>query len=381
MRRIATALVATLLAMTAVGAPPAAAETPALAAGVTQHVTFNDPRSDTGKYRILKELNRAISEAPGGAKVRIVTWRWSYAPSTDVAIDAVRRGVDLRIALNAASLEYSETQRLKNALGSRVVLCRPTSGSGGGCISDRDGGTAHNKIMTLSATGTRKNVVMVTSHNVSTGQTRTYNDNVVTAGDADYYGKMTTYLEHSLAQLKNNDYRAEKGRFSSPGSLTQTWAGPKASSDGRMNEEAATDTLAQLLKAVPGRSGCVVYVPESKIDDTRTAVVVQLVRLKQAGCFVSMLTRMSTDSADDARRRFAEAGIPWKTGDPHQHMKVVIVRGGGVPDFVLHGSEHPTRDFRRNDEILQKNTNPAVVKAYHDWFVVCAKRAGLATAT
>ena len=380
--RLAVLTGAVGVALAALG-PATPAQAGALATGVTQTVTFNDPRGDTAaKQRIIRAMNKAVAEAPAGAQVRIVTWRWNYAPSTDTAIAALRRGVDIKVALNSASYEYSETRRLKSALGSRVVLCRPSTGdSGGGCISDRKGGTAHNKIMTLSQTGSRRHVVMVTAHNVSAGQTYTYNDLVTTAGDRGYYLQMRDYLEDSLAQRKDNDYRAGEGRFSSPGSLTETWAGPRAASDGSTRMEASTDTLAQILKAVPGRPGCTVYLPESKMDDTRLPVVNQIVRLKRAGCFVSASTRIDSVSGDDTIAAFAAAGIPWKRSEPHVHMKVAIVLGGGVPDFVLHGSEHPTRDFRRNDEILQKNTNPAVVRAYTEQYRLIARRDGIPLAS
>ncbi len=389
-RRLVFVLLALFVASTLSPAAPASAA-PTLGSGVTQHVTFNDPHNKLGyNTAIIAEWERALKEAPAGSKVRIVTWRWNPpAPPdlpTELAIDALKRGVDIRIAIAGHSWEFTQTLRLAKEMNAirpgSVVKCSSTEFDNAACLSKSPGGTAHNNLGTFSYTGGKRNVVMVTAHNISGGQIGTYNDNLVTAGDLGYYDQMTRYLEDVLAKRRDSAYRQNKGTFSSPGALTNTWAGPSSPS-------LKIDNIAQVLAGLSGRSGCRVEVPTSKLNDQRKKVAFELARLKKEGCYVGLLTRIaSDDSADEVRAVLTGAGIKWKVGDPHQHMKVVIVRGALVRGtltptdaFVLHGSEHPAKnDVWRNDELLSNNRNPAIVKAYADWFAVGANRAGLALA-
>ncbi len=207
------------------GASPA--EAASLAVGVTQHVTFNDSKVSGGHARIMVEWRDAINGAPAGAKLRIVQWNWEPPSSTanqiltevtDAVIAAHRRGVDVMVAYKGGN-ETSESNRLKTALGTGFVTCNGASGvTNGACVSNRSGGSAHNKLLAVSATGTRRYVVMVSSANVANSQLSTYNDNVVTAGDKVYYDQMMNYFDDVMNKRKDNNYAAGEGHFLSPGS-------------------------------------------------------------------------------------------------------------------------------------------------------------------
>ncbi len=403
-RLLLAALAVLALLAPLVAAPPASA----LASGVGQRVVFNDPLKPAHNFPtdpmrdnvIAYELEQGIAQAPAGAKIRISTWRWTLPNSTNIAKAAMDRGVDIRIALNSASEVYDETKRLKSLLGDRVTYCGKGFGNGA-CTSSRDGGTQHAKLMTVSALNNgKRNLVYVTSSNVSAGQiTGSFNDLVITNDDPDCYAKVTNYLDDAVEQKqRGTNYRASaEGHFACPASQQEWWLGPHASSDGTMDEERSTDDLRNVLNSVVGGPGCLFLVAESKIDDTRDSTVVREYRdAKNAGCFTSAFTRMQNDStADGARALFAGSStttsddIPWTsdirdTGEPgtidstrHMHSKVTIVRDPNGPDYVVHGSEHPTRDFRRNDEALVKSSNLDTILAYENWYRGLTRRSSL----
>ncbi len=406
-RALAVALTAVLTVLLSLLPGGQAHAAPTLAAGVTQQLVTNDPTSGAGiaaNERIIRAKEDAIRRAPAGAVVRIANWRLDRQASAEVILGAVDRGVDLRLALNSASGEFSPTKWLRARLAERgkssvVVMCKPNTGeTGGGCNSNRKSGTQHAKTMTISrttqvrdgATVTLTDVVYDSSVNLSNGQTYTYNDMVITAGSPTLYAQRKAWIKDMLGQVKDNNYRVTRGTKKDAASLTDSWMGVTSAADGSMREAPAsvtstdtTDTYATMLRGMRGDSTCSIDVAMSWIDDRRTAVVNHLVRLKGQGCAVVVSARMSSTSAAEAIEKFRVAGIPWNRAPQHVHSKVINVRGAkrvadGSDVFeVYQGSEHLEANYRGDDEMVTRRTNPALVSGFRTWFDLIAARSGL----
>lgn len=397
-RKFGAAFTAAAIGASLFGAAPANAATPTLGTGVTQEVLFNDPTKPYSKFPthpnndqvIARKLDKLIEESPSGSVIRLSTWRWTLASTTNRAKAAADRGVDIRIALNSASMEFAESKRLKDLLGSRVTLCGRGLGNGA-CTSTRSGGTQHAKFGTFSETGGKKNVVYNTASNIDWGQINgSFNDMLITYGDADCYRKVTNALNDAVTQRqRGTNYRASAdGHFDCPASLQRWWIGPEADSYGGMNEQGSTDTLAKNMTVVGG-TNCKVRILQSKMDDKRTPVIRRYTGADSKGCFVSGLTRMDAARADDAIARFKSAGIPWRTHVPsetdpgwtrHVHSKVTVIIDPAGTSRVYSGSEHPAKnDHRRNDEVVVETRTPAVINTYDSWARHLYTRTGVPT--
>ncbi len=224
MRRLPWFLTVLMIAAL-VGAPPAAAYEPA------EGGIFNIPRpwgTAAQKFKLVTHVERAIEETPGPSNadpnptILISTYLLDRAPSVDALIGACRRGVSVRVILDA-DIDNRNSKRLIAALnadnvpdadGDGVGDEDPESGPCGRALpglarrapdtrpltkrevlesvqvptedsvtwgTDRSyakkcngscrgrGGNMHSKFFAFSTTGTAKNVVMVSSSNLNLG--------------------------------------------------------------------------------------------------------------------------------------------------------------------------------------------------------------------
>lgn len=234
LRGVAVAL-CLLLAVTMTGASPAVAAT-----SPTMESYFNTPYpwgSKAQRLRIINRINAAITNTPKRSTtapnpiIIISTFLLDKADSVDALIAACRRGVSVRVIMDA-DIEAGNAARLTKALngdnrtdtngngridegdappktgkcGSDLPAARTTSTTdpllsarvaesdplrwggdrsyakkcAGSCRGPGDGGNVHSKFFLFSRTGTHRNVVMTSSSNLNRGGANTgWNDLMV----------------------------------------------------------------------------------------------------------------------------------------------------------------------------------------------------------
>ncbi len=375
-RASALALGVALLALPHGG--PASAAT-ALGDGVTQEAIFNYPREKPSyyDYSIHDRIVAMVDATPAGAAVQHVAWNISYKPFADAIIRAHQRGVKVLIAANGANVGGEQFSRVRTALGTRFRVCSGPSEVSGqltkGCVTTHPAGSMHAKFILFSQTGTKKNVVVVGTTNMTTHGNET-NDMLITAGDAVMYQGYTTHFDNMFHQRRVRDYwSTPAGKFSSTASLTRSEFSPRRSSNGGTSMELSTDTAALALKPQTGGTGCSVKVMERYWADERMPFTDQLVRLKREGCDVRVV---SDDMGGTTRSKLRAAGIPIKGtvrstptgGVTKMHQKGFILEGtyNGVPRRqAFTGSHNLTSTcLRASDETFVRMRHEPIVNAY-----------------
>lgn len=352
-----------------------AAAAPALATGVTQRAIFTDPRAAGGKdHRIIDEWIRLFDAAPAGATADFTAYQLNTAKFTDAVIRAHKRGVKVRFLYNGDRDVEPEARRLRAAIGSSFLRCS------GGCISARSSGYLHSKIFLLSASGSSRNVVVLSSQNPSNGLAGWYNDAVITTGDAELFARYRNVVNDMWAQNKNNDYGAtSEGRFAARASLTQSWISPRADSYGGTREQPSTDTIVQVLRPLAGGAGCRVLMAQSVWDSSRDIIVKELARVRRNGGCDVRVVHGRADATTVGKLR--DAGVPVRRiTNPYTHQKVVLVEGtyngAAGTRIVFSGGHNADRgSLREADDVFVGYRNPAIVDAYKAQHAVLWSRA------
>lgn len=379
MRKVRASALALGLALLALphGGPASAAT--ALGAGVTQEAIFNYPREKASyyDYSIHNRIVAMVDETPVGATIHYAAWNISYKPFADAIIRAHQRGVQVLIAANGHNYGGEQFSRVRTALGTRFKVCSGPSEVSGeltkGCVTTHPAASMHAKFILFSQTGTKKNVVVVGTTNMTNHGNET-NDMLITAGDEVMYQGYTTHFGNMFAQLRVRNYwSTPAGKFSSTASLTRSEFSPRPSSDGGTSIELSTDTAALALKPQTGGTGCSVKVMERYWADQRMPFTDQLVRLKHEGCDVRAV---SDDMGSTTRSKLRAAGIPIKGtlrstptgGVTKMHQKGFILEGtysGVFERQAFTGSHNLTSNsLRASDETFVRMRHEPIVNAY-----------------
>lgn len=267
-----------------------------------------------------------VDATPAGATIHHVAWNISYKPFAGAIIRAHQRGVKVLIAANGHNYGGEQFSRVRTALGTRFKVCSGPSEVSGqltkGCVTTHPAATMHAKFILFSRTGTKKNVVVVGTTNMTHHGNET-NDMLITAGDAVMY---QGYITAALA-----------------------------------------------LKPQTGGTGCSVKVMERYWADQRMPFTDQLVRLKREGCDVRVV---SDDLGGTTRSTLRAAGIPIKGtlrstptgGVTKMHQKGFILEGtyGGVPRRQAFTGSHnlTSNSLRASDETFVRMRHEPIVNAY-----------------
>jgi hypothetical protein len=181
--RLIVAAMGALLAVTVVAPTSWASYTP------PDGVLFNRP-ADAGnkaaKYRIRNHTDATIRSVPRGGTIRVVQYAINFRSSADALIAAHRRGVNVRVLVDDRH-NYNAHRRLKRALGTKTsnrsyfYVCK------NGCRIGA-GGALHSKFLTFTSAGSKRDIVMVSSANLTgPGATWGWNDNVTWSGNRAWY--------------------------------------------------------------------------------------------------------------------------------------------------------------------------------------------------
>jgi phosphatidylserine/phosphatidylglycerophosphate/cardiolipin synthase-like enzyme len=314
------------------------------------NIPSGPPRQQNAIARHLEDL---VAAAPPGALIRIAVYEFTSAAFARTLVAAWRRGVRVRLVVDAASRGSAAYARVAGALGtdrdrpSWVVGCR-------GCIGDK---LMHNKFFLFSRTGARTDVVVQSSANLTTtDQVRTWN-NAVTISDSRLYRAYGRYFAALAARRHRAGGVARSGRVT-------LYTFP-----------ARRDVLLALLRPVTCRGGTSVHV--TTYEFTRIAVARRLRTLARRGCDV----RVAYTHLGEGIRALLAGGprllssrytyVDARTGRPveaYVHSKYVTIHGtygGRERSLVITGSPNITRSgLRRNDEAMLVVEDAGVQRAY-----------------
>jgi hypothetical protein len=301
-----------------------------------------------GKDRnAMAELIRLIRSVPSGGRIDGHIFNIALDKVGKELYNAQGRGVEVYISTDgqvARSQDVAKTVYLDQL--EHIVYC---SGSNRACIATADRGISHTKLFAFSRAtqpdGTVSNdVVWFGSANQTfTSGTNMFNDTVTVYGAPGLYGDLRHYLEDLYDQKRTDDYyRWESGRGYVRRNPANVYISP----------ESETDLVNHRLDDLTPSAGCQVRVMQSMIKDNRLNVVNRLVKMKQGGCDVRVV---SNHPETEALKRMKAAGIPVRHA--RVHNKVFIIHGnfGGTQKYrVYTGSHNIGIGSRYFDEIFVK---------------------------
>ncbi len=327
--------------------------------------TFNVPSGSPAEQNAIGDhVDELAADAPRGALIRLAMYQFTSQKFAQTLVAAARRGVDVRVVVDATSRGGVAYQRLAQALGasrkrsSWIVTCAK------GCIGDT---IMHNKFYLYSRTGSAEKVVVQASANLTTTNRVNAWNNAFTISDATLYQAYGRYF----SALSDRRHRDGFYHVTHSGDIT-AYTFPRA---------ARNDTLYDLLGHVDCERPTAVHATTYSL--TRTLIARRLWTLAHIGCDVRVIY---TNLGARARKILERPGGPQllnshytyvdqRTGRPvkaYVHSKYVAIDGtyAGQPrQLVITGSPNfTTPGLRDNDEAMLAIDNVRIHAAYEQNF-------------
>ncbi|WP_460711825.1 phospholipase D-like domain-containing protein [Nocardioides dilutus] len=173
---------------------------------------FSSPLDRNGGREILSQVYRSIYASPKGSTIRLVVWNFADPAITTALIAAHKRGVRVQVVV-AESTKNKQWYRIRDALSkntsdrSFAVRCHNA------CRTDRY--VMHAKIFLFSKAGSRRNISMFGSTNLTKAAgNRQWNDQVTTANKGLYDFFVQTFKEYAADKVvsEGNDIY-DNGRY------------------------------------------------------------------------------------------------------------------------------------------------------------------------
>lgn len=337
----------------------------------SMNVIFTRPPDDCTEDTSIEEAwVDLIGAAPAGEAIRVAMYNWTRAPIAEALVAAAARGVDVRAVVDggqAGQLEDpgSALARLEAGLSpGGLTFCG--GGEGTACIGSV---INHNKFLLVSGLedGTR-DVVVQSSANLTTSQTRQHNNALVVRGDAALFAAYLAYWDDLQTDDQDLDYyRSAEGDLP-----TKAYFFPR---------DRGGDTVANILGNVECEPGARIRIAMAHWTDGRPEVVAALERLADGGCTVEVITRQVNEVADELSDDvglwlFPDIPCPGSSAIIQVHSKYLLIDapyGTEAPRawrrLVWTGSHNYTGNaLRKNDETLLKVEDDAVFDAFaEDW--------------
>ncbi|ELS53176.1 hypothetical protein STVIR_5854 [Streptomyces viridochromogenes Tue57] len=194
--------------------PPVSATAAERAAPISTGAVFNNPKGSAAQQNAVKDhIITTINNTQSGRMIRSALYALKDQDYTDALVSAHRRGVTVRVVLDAKFKSDAATRNLISALGtdksegSWVHVCT----TGAACIATgRSGMINHNKFFTFSRVGDAgeaEDVVIQTSANQTSLNTTKYWNNAYTVvGNTALYTAYRDYFNDLAAMTKNENY-------------------------------------------------------------------------------------------------------------------------------------------------------------------------------
>ncbi len=340
----------------------------AIAASGDLTAVFSTPRGDGQDDLSLENaMLDLVAKAAPGSRIRVAIYNWTRRNVARAFLDAAKRGVDVRVVLDAGENEDDDgkgygpaVEMLRDGLPKgAVTLCARGKGS---CIGDH---INHNKFLLFSElTDGSKNVVVQSSANFTKAQLGQHNNAVIIRNDAKLYAGYLSYFQDLRAQRLDLSYNREL-----EGKRVRTFVFPRSGGD----------TVVNVLDNVRCKKGVsTIRVAMAFFTDERAEIAQRLVDLHERGCDVRVAMRKAGNGPVDASiiRRMKKGGLdvglyPFESGN-NIHSKYLLVdspyeTAAGVSrrKLVFTGSHNYTGTaLRHNDETLARIEDPAIFAAY-----------------
>ena len=372
---VLTAGLATAVAGLVVAAPTPAVPAPApapVAARTPDHYTppagarFNFPTgSHARQYRLFTHINRSINSAPAGSVIRIAVYSFADGRTADNLIRAHRRGVSVRLIFDDHQV-FDAERKLVRALGSRprnrsfAILCHQS------CRSK--GGEMHGKVYMFERAGDARYVTMVGSNNMtSTNAEKQWSDLLTMRNKRAMFRTFRAWFEQMKYDNRVADPRIARAAGHNLALImpqdTAKYGDPvlKALAPVRCPDAPAARTRVRI-------SAHAWYGPRGQSIADRVA------GLGEQGCDVRVFHGEAFGT--EIRKALVAGGVRIRTSHHRgikTHQKLLIVRGayGGNPDaeFVWTGSHNWSPWALKLDDVILRNSHPAVVRAYARHFL------------
>lgn len=345
-------------ALASIAHPPtvSAADAPPIVTGAV----FNDPKGTVAQQNAIKDhIIEAIGNTQSGRLVRASLYALKDQDYTDALTAAHRRGVNIRVVLDASYWDTPATQSLVAELGSDrtgsswVVRCAV----GAACVAEGgENPINHNKFFTFSRVGdagVAEDVVIQTSANQTAVNVGKYWNNAYTiVGNTDLYSAYVSYFNDLADMKKNSDYYTS----GKAGDVKYYFFPQKTG-----------DVVVDILENVSCVGGSTVSVSAFALH--RDEVAAALVSLGRQGCTVNIVYTESNDVAQlvgqenvQMRRLSTDKGYL-------VHSKYLLIEGtyAGHADtkWTFTGSHNlDYSSLRDNDETLLRLEGAAPYDAY-----------------
>ncbi|MDT9700033.1 phospholipase D-like domain-containing protein [Streptomyces sp. P17] len=339
---------------------PAAQE----AAPLTSGAVFNNPKGSAAQQNAVKDhIITAIGRTQSGRMIRSALYALTDQDYTDALIAADRRGVAVRVVLDAKFKSSEAAQNLVSALGtdkangSWVHVCT----SGGACIATgRSSMINHNKFFLFSRVGNvgeAEDVVIQTSANqTSLNTTRYWNNAYTVVGNTPLYTAYREYFDDLAAMTKNENYFV---------------SGKVGTEKYYFFPQQTGDVMVDILGNLSCAQGATVRVAAFALH--RDAVAQKLRSLADQGCSVRVVYNDSNDVGElSGHRNIALRRL--STADGYLvHSKYVLIEGNYAghagTKWTFTGSHNlDESSLRDNDEAMLRLEGTGPHDAYRQNF-------------
>ena len=355
-RRVAVGAGALVLLAAGAGTGGAVESTSALSS-VRPGAVFNNPLGGRGaSLRVVRHVNQAIAAAPAGSTIRIATYSLRLRSTAERLEDAARRGVRVRMVLNGDTNQPGPLISGLRRAGATVVRTRGTARTSGS-------GNMHVKLYLFSRSGMSREVAMVGSANLATGNLgEMWTDLYTSVGAAGLYDELVRlHRELMRDQPVDPPYRVvtigphQLTVFPHPGT------GPE------------TDDVVVALRGTDPE-GAVVRASVYTWQDARGQDIArELARLRTEGADVAVI---HNGISSEVRRILDQAGVPTHDSrldvdrdgvkDYYVHHKYFLVGHPGLERWRTYTGSHNWNvgSLRRADELMLRIDGRATFEDY-----------------
>ncbi|HEX8508740.1 MAG TPA: phospholipase D-like domain-containing protein, partial [Propionibacteriaceae bacterium] len=342
---------------------------------------MNKPTGSVAEVNAIRShINASIDATPTGATIRIATYSFGFDDTTDKLIAAQKRGVKVRVLIDN-HVTTSQTARLTVALGEDRTKSNFVRRCQQGCMSSKPS-VMHAKIYLFSAAGSSRLVSMVSSANLTSSSSASWNNINTLVGNSTVYDSLARYFDDMLKDVDNPTYYRK-----TTSGTHELYYYPRAAVSGT-NTITILDALNR-VKCSGAKTGygyrgrTIIRIAMFQWAASRIDLAEKVLQLREQGCIVEVITNGPLAGSGVIKtllKKSAKYGVmpvydalfdKDKNGvaDLYVHHKVVTINGNwnGNPSstLVYAGSQNFTvNSTRQNNEMIHRLSDRATYDAY-----------------
>lgn len=313
-------------------------------------IQFSHPQPTKEDYSIQERVGALLDLAVPGSVVRINIYLFNYIPVAQKIVDALDRGVDVKIVMDRQSGSgdvydiLSEGYGTKRGLNDRqacpdgkcLTVCSRILFVGA-CIGSRNN---HNKFYLFErlADG-RRNVVVQSTSNLTEGVS--WNDIIEVDGNRGLFDTFLRYWETSQEKDRKSSY-------------------PHSYADAKVevyfSPQKERDFYLELLARTDCREGGDIYIAHSRFTDERLEVAERLRALEREGCRIHALVTQNSGKGspgDEVAEILGENLTVVGTSPTAMHTKAMLIHArfdSTLQKVVVTGSHNLNKNSRKNND-------------------------------